>query len=267
MGKYSDSFLNRVINLTNGRLYSLLRNFHFWIKGYPIKLRYSVKYYTINQNDEVLYLASKKRYGRYGRGINNLVNKLAHTYFLDEIEFKAGDTFIDCGANIGELGLWFERNRPFVNYIGFEPSKNEFEALKLNLKNSQTLVNKALWDKNETIKFYSSVDTADSSTIQNGLEDDIVNVEAIRLDDFANNLNSIKVLKIEAEGAEPEVLMGAIQCLKKCEYVVVDSGPERGIEQRETTVEVKNILESNQFQFEKKSSLRTVYLYRNTRSL
>jgi FkbM family methyltransferase len=265
MGKYSSSFLNKVINLTNGKLYCWLRNIHFKIKSYPISLTYENKQYLIHHMDEVLHLASKMRYGRYGQGINNLVNKLARTYFLDEIEYENGDVFIDCGANIGELGLWFRRNKPFVRYIGFEPSKTEFKALELNLNKGQTLVNKALWNKSEVIKFYSAIDTADSSTIHNGLEDKIVYVEAIKLDDYKDNFNSIKVLKIEAEGAEPEVLMGACECLKICEYVVVDSGPERGIEQTETTNEVSSILLSNQFQLIKSSNFRTVHLYRNKR--
>ena len=73
----------------------------------------------------------------------------------------------------------------------------------------------------------------------------------------------IKVFKVEAEGYEPEVLEGAIETLKLVEYVTVDFGPERGKKNKNTVVEVNEILLDNYFKLIKFSNFRTVGLYKN----
>ena len=78
-----------------------------------------------------------------------------------------------------------------------------------------------------------------------------------------NKIKNIKLLKIEAEGAEPEVLSGAIATLKNTEYISVAYGNERGKDGLSTVVEVVNILISNNFEFIGDSNLRKVGLFRN----
>ena len=58
----------------------------------------------------------------------------------------------------------------------------------------------------------------------------------MKLDDF--KIKQIKLLKIDAEGYEPEVLSGSIATLSQTEYVAVDFGPERGLEQKDTIIAI-----------------------------
>ena len=51
-----------------------------------------------------------------------------------------------------------------------------------------------------------------------------------------NNIKEIKLLKIEAEGNEPEVLQGSKKFLKLIKFIAIDGGPERGLK-KETTIE------------------------------
>ena len=60
------------------------------------------------------------------------------------------------------------------------------------------------------------------------------------LDDVTLPKN-IKLLKVEAEGFT-EVIEGAEETLMPIEYICVDFGSERGIEQENTVIEVNNIL-------------------------
>jgi len=53
---------------------------------------------------------------------------------------------------------------------------------------------------------------------------------------------TIKLLKLEAEGAEPEILQGAKQTLPHVMYVAADLGPERGIKNDNTVIPVMGIL-------------------------
>jgi len=59
-------------------------------------------------------------------------------------------------------------------------------------------------------------------------------------------MDAIRLLKVEAEGMEPEVLAGAHQTLQRVDYVAVDAGPERGGEN--TVPAVLNALTSAGFE-------------------
>lgn len=54
-------------------------------------------------------------------------------------------------------------------------------------------------------------------------------VRTVHLDDFLTNIgvSELDLLKVEAEGFEPEVLQGAERILHKIRFVSVDCGPER----------------------------------------
>ncbi len=53
---------------------------------------------------------------------------------LNEIDFSDGDCVVDCGANVGDLLLFFEFSNISIDYIGIEPSPKECLCLKKNAK-------------------------------------------------------------------------------------------------------------------------------------
>ena len=73
----------------------------------------------------------------------------------------------------------------------------------------------------------------------------------------------MKLLKLEAEGAEPEVIKGALNLLKNIEYIAADLGPERGLKQESTLKEVVNILLENNFKIVDFKYPRICLLFRN----
>lgn len=76
-------------------------------------------------------------------------------------------------------------------------------------------------------------------------------------------IQKIKFLKLEAEGAEPEIFLGGIDDLNKIEYICVDVGPEKGLSYETTLVETVNILKANNFEFFKMGHLRLNCLFKN----
>ena len=46
----------------------------------------------------------------------------------------------------------------------------------------------------------------------------------------------IKLLKLEAEGAEPEILLGGLDKIHLIDYICADVGPERGLSYETTLV-------------------------------
>jgi FkbM family methyltransferase len=257
--------INYAISLTSGHIYTLLRNILeiiFYKKRFSLFYEnnfYIRKYYNFRN----IYFSHKERTRMYGRGYKFRLHSLEKIYFLDKIKFNNLDIVIDCGSNIGEVGLIFKLIKKNIKYIAFEPSKLEFLCLKKNMKeNKATLHNVALWKNYTNLNFYIKSQTADSSLFKIKKYDYIEKVKCKKLDDYFFN-KKIKLLKIEAEGAEPEVLIGAEQTIKLCEYISVDAGPERGIEQKTTIKEVKQFLLSRNFTLIQKSFDRVVLLFKN----
>jgi len=186
----------------------------------------------------------------YSSGIANRGRFLFNSYCLQNIDFKSGDFVLDCGANYGDLSIELMRISPNINYVGIEPVPQDFEMLKKNVRNETALLfNKALGNADGQIKFYVCSEKGDSSIIQPPSYTEIINVNVIRLDTLVREIKfgRIKLLKIEAEGYEPEILCGAKEILDQVEYVAVDGGYERGVDQQETFTTVTNFLLNNNF--------------------
>jgi len=60
-------------------------------------------------------------------------------------------------------------------------------------------------------------------------------------------LDQIRLLKVEAEGAEPEVLLGAVPVFAQIDYITVACGPERGPDRTCTDEECASILKEHGF--------------------
>ena len=76
-------------------------------------------------------------------------------------------------------------------------------------------------------------------------------------------LGKVKLLKLEAEGAEPEILLGAGDALKQVEYISADLGPERGLSQETTAATVINFLLARDFRLVDVFAERLVFLFKN----
>ena len=204
----------------------------------------------------------------YIAGFSNRLERLRNEYLISSILFSDNDIVIDCGANIGEIGLYFRSVSCSVRYYGFEPSLREFECCAYN-NPGQNIVNKGLWNETGDLLFYQKSSQADSSFIEINDYDYTVEVPVVRLDEFdiGDGYETIKLLKIEAEGAEPEVIEGARQTLKRVQYVSVDVGAERGISHEMTIIPVINALMAQGFELLDFGYPRFVVLLRNLKLL
>lgn len=195
--------------------------------------------HRVTHGKEEIVICRRERHRCYKRGVTACVDRLAREYGVAEITDTQGGVFIDCGANVGELGFWATRSG--MTYHAFEPEALEADCVDLNLFGGQTKTRRqALWNKAETLTFYTAPDNADSSLFQARQAKGSVQVQAIPLDDAGIDLSGTgpNILKLEAEGAEPEILDGAIKTLPKLHYVAVDCGYERGLEKRHTFIDV-----------------------------
>ena len=211
-----------------------------------------------------LFVCRRSRHLRYKRGIHPLLEKLAQAYHLDKVPHGPEGLLIDCGANIGELGVWARAKG--LDYLAFEPEPLEARCADLNVFDGNRMtIRKALWNRTTTIEFFSKPETADSSAFDPGGTDTRFAVEAVRLDDAiepAGRTGPV-ILKVEGEGAEPEILEGASGLLPSIDFVTLDCGPERGRNEAHTFVEANALLVQAGFQLVQFGMRRMTALYGN----
>ena len=268
-------FKNKIINLNK---YTAL-NFstraftRFWNLIFIIT-KNQVRFKAIENGDILvkdknyeLFISQKLRAWFYFKSLKNRFESLGRMYFFDKIEFSKNDIIVDCGSNIGEIFYSlkiFNKNK--FDYYGFEPVDSEFNLLQLNtVNNIESPI--ALFDKNEFRKLYIHKEGADSTLIEDTRYSKGKDVECRRLDsiDVLKNKN-IKLLKLEAEGCELEVLIGCGSMLKNIEYISADIGYELDQGTKSNEKEVTKFLIKNNFHH-LDSNDRSVNLFRNSEYL
>lgn len=142
---------------------------------------------------------------------------------------QPGEIALDVGANIGQMtSLMALRLGPTGTVHAFEPHPDLFSRLKSNLASLETdsrcsrivLHNLALSDFQGRADLFMDKDwtrnqgTASLRKIGNPQQQVSLEVEVARLDDVLDSRASVGVCKLDAEGHEQNVLLGAAQRLK-----------------------------------------------------
>jgi FkbM family methyltransferase len=150
-------------------------------------------------------------------------------YCISECTLEPGDILVEVGANVGEFTIM--ASEIVQKVFAFEPDPDIFNCLEKNtrvyknIEISECGASKA----NGTETFYLSGEDADSSLIKPKSFNREVKVNTVRLDTWMDSkkLDGIDFLKIEAEGAEMEVLEGLGEKISYVRKISVDGGPER----------------------------------------
>jgi len=245
-----------VLKLNSKKTICFYLNNFFSFQG---KLLYENNFFVKKTNIEKIYYPNN-RITRILINQDKFLDHLFDSYLLNNIKFTNNDFVIDCGANVGELFLSFKNKETKVNYCGIEPDKNAFYCLNKNT-NSENL-NLCLSNKVGEVEFFIDELGANSSIHESSTTYDKKVVNSITLNSAFKN-KKIKLLKIDAEGHELEVLEGGSEILKNIDYISVDCGPERGIDQNTTFIKVNNFLLNNNFQLIDINKERLIALYKN----
>lgn len=243
---------NKIVQGFTGKIFCLAMNIQLQLSGLKERCFYQpqTKSYLLNDriNGRVLAFANQKMgHSHYSRGIKFRAAWIGSEYLLHLIDFHPHDVVIDCGANIGDIKLYFSDTiKCPIEYYGFEPSPIEYSCLAKNVFPSRAF-NHGLWFEDSNLDFYVSSNGGDSSFIEPPTFEKIIKISTLRLDSILREIPKIKLLKVEAEGAEPEVLLGAIGVLNKIEFITADLGYERGINKESTLQSVIDFLYKNNF--------------------
>jgi len=131
-------------------------------------------------------------------------------------EVSKGDYVIDGGAFKGETSFWF-LSKGAEKVYAFEPDPNSFSILSENIKRNKVLdkiipVQKVLSNRVGTFFLYAT-NGGGSAALDGGNQ----TIEGITLDSFVQEegLERVDFIKLDVEGAELEVLEGAVETIKK----------------------------------------------------
>jgi FkbM family methyltransferase len=166
-------------------------------------------------------------------GVISMVNMLG-LYDFNNMKFvqtmlEGGGVFVDVGANIGSYTLLASESAA-VTVVSLEPNPVAFRKLQrnltLNARGNVKAINRAAAARPGMLRMTAngsdSTNRVIAADVQAGRT---VDVEADSLDAICAALDlSPKVIKIDVEGYEPDVLEGAATCLTGTLACVVENG-------------------------------------------
>jgi FkbM family methyltransferase len=151
-------------------------------------------------------------------GIAILANRF-ETAELEYIknELKNDSVFIDIGSNTGVYSLLVASKSSDIKVHAFDPIKLNTSLLSssidINSFSNITVNETCVGDYDGTVEFSISSDSAYSSILDSGRKSELkkVNLPIVKLDTYAREmgLSKIDIVKIDVEGAEKLVILGA----------------------------------------------------------
>ena len=162
---------------------------------------------------------------------------------------------IDVGSNKGQFAILFQYFFPQAKIISFEPQKEFLKIQKKILFKNTKFYSICLGNKNEN-SYLNVTKKKDSSSIlkPNILKDSIykvinkMKIKVRRLDDVLKIRYKKKILiKLDVQGYEKKVLLGAIKSLKKIDYILIELSSSSIYKKQSTKKDIVKYLNKKNF--------------------
>jgi len=131
---------------------------------------------------------------------------------------------IDLGAYVGYAAIYFASRYPQCKIICVEPSKRNYELLKINTKPYPNIhiINTAIWSHSTSLKITGNVGGDWGTIVSECAPNDEGAFAALALEDLIlqNDIQKIDLLKVDIEGSEKQLFCNNTQgWLKMVEWV------------------------------------------------
>ena len=193
---------------------------------------------------------------------------------LEHLPADRKSVYVDIGANVGLLSGQIKAGRPHSECHLFEADRKIFSRLKrnfeLNRPDSVTLNHAAVSDKSgQRVVFHSSFESTESGwgRLANAMSDqpgEKQEVISIAIDDYLsqNQISGVDLMKIDVEGAEEKVILGAQRSMreKRIRAIVCEMNEEALVAFGTTTNGLKRLIESFGYREVKRVELNSLFL-------
>ncbi|MCC8977603.1 FkbM family methyltransferase [Bradyrhizobium acaciae] len=164
-----------------------------------------------------------------GKVINDVV--VGNQYHIELI--KKGGVVVDAGAHVGVFSLFVAEMNPDAKIYAFEPTPSTFKYLKENTEGRPNIhcFNYGLGDKNETTSIVETNNAAGNYIGKKGAPGPVKTAAASEytiigetpceiktLDSL--NLPQVDFIKMDVEGFESKLLMGAKETIRKYKPII-----------------------------------------------
>ena len=152
------------------------------------------------------------------------------TLIMQRAEGSRGSVWIDVGAHEGEILREMLTNAPEAEFLAFEPIPKFYQILKQRFPGSNVRVfNMALSDHPSEVSFnfittnpaYSGFKQREYPSEEEIIEEILVQTETLDSVMQTMNLGKVRLIKIDVEGAELQVLAGSIKTLSRDKPIIV----------------------------------------------
>ncbi len=162
--------------------------------------------------------------------------------------------FIDIGANIGTYPLSLFKVAKKI--YAFEPAAENYRRLAANITQNHikniTVLNQAVYSKNlKQTNLFINKDGQGWHSLEINFLSGIQKITTITLDTFVqkSKITQIGLIKIDVEGAELEVLKGAIQVLEKLHPpILIEFNTERAGRANHSTQDLYSFITKYHYQ-------------------
>jgi FkbM family methyltransferase len=184
-------------------------------------------------------------------------------FALEAMKLRAGDVAIDCGANVGDYTIVLAKTGATV--FAFEPDPVAVQVLKDRLSSfpNVTVLNKAVSNVAGSVKLFLHKNreadpllaSTGSSLLASKTNVDIENyveVEAVRFSDFIASIGSIRILKMDIEGHEIEVINDMIDSgtIHQVQAAFVELHDRKNPQLAESTDRLRQRIEATKVRFD-----------------
>jgi len=206
-------FLSAVVDTFLYAIYPLMATVpKVYVSGIVYFKKYNVYFYLRRFSDDLFSVMPGRE-----EDVNELLLK----------SIGEGDVFIDVGANVGYYSILLGKlvgSQGMV--VAFEPVPNTAKVLQLNMKlnglKNVRVVPRAAWSDESLLTVYVPKGYYGFASTTKWPKSNSITLKACTLDQILQGFPSIKMIKIDTEGSELQVLLGARKTLAKTKYLVIE---------------------------------------------
>jgi len=161
-------------------------------------------------------------------GVSKIIcHEIAHDYDLASIPLLKGDVVLDIGAHIGVVSIYLALRFPGVRILAYEPVKENYQRLVRNIEVNGVALsviphNLAVTGNGRDVTLHGELNRNSGGSSLWATDGAVYTAHSVTLGDIFRTyaLERVRLLKIDCEGAEWEILPAAGKLLERVDYLV-----------------------------------------------